>query len=193
MKIIGISGSPRSDGNTDILVKRALDICKGKGAKTEFISLSGLDMEYCSDCDFCVKENQFRCSKDDDISGILEKMKDSDGIIVGSPAYFASVSGRLKTLFDRTLPLRRDNFKLSGKVGGAIATGGSRNGGQEFVTRDIHNWMLIQEMIVVSDRKTAHFGGIAVGRNPGDVLEDRFGLKTVDNLAERVFEVVSKF
>ena len=62
---------------------------------------------------------------------ILEKMIKAHGLIIGSPTYFASISGKLKALFDRTLPLRRDNFKLKGKVGGAIAVGGSRNGGQE--------------------------------------------------------------
>ena len=110
MKILGISGSPRSDGNTDILVKRALDICKGKGAKTEFISLSGLDMEYCSDCDFCVKENQFRCSKDDDISGILEKMKDSKAK-VGEEAPIKFVSHRYDNEVKTEKKVKKDEKK----------------------------------------------------------------------------------
>lgn len=156
MKILGISGSPRKGGNTEILARRALNICKLKGE-------------------------------------IFEKMKSADAILIGSPTYFASVSAQLKALSERSLPLRTDNYKLSGKVGGAIAVGGSRNGGQEFVLREIQNWMLLQEMVIVADRKTAHFGGIAVGRNPGDVLNDDTGLTTVENLAEKVFETASKF
>lgn len=191
LKILGISGSPRREGNTSLLVKKALEVCRMKGAETEYISLTGKEILYCDNCNACVVENNFLCPKQDDVSGILEEMRSSDALIIGSPTYFSSVPGQLKALFDRTLPLRRNNFQLSGKVGGAIAVGGSRNGGQEFVVRDIHNWMLLHEMIVVADRKTAHFGGIAVSRGLGDVLGDDVGLTTVENLATRVYDVAS--
>lgn len=191
-KILGISGSLRKEGNTSILVKRALKVCEDNGAKTEFLSLADFRIENCNDCGFCVKEHNFLCPINDDVPKILEKMIEADAIIIGSPTYFASVSGKLKTLFDRTLPLRRNNFQLSGKIGGAIAVGGSRNGGQEFTIRDIQNWMFLQEMIVVSDRETAHFGGICVARKIGDVLKDELGLKTVENLALKVLETLEK-
>lgn len=191
MKILGISGSSRKGGNTELLVRRALDVCKERGADTEFISLAEKEINYCTSCDAC-KEKPHKCIQDDDVREILDEMKSSDAIILGSPTYFASVSGKLKSLFDRTLPLRRENYRLSGKVGGSIAVGGSRNGGQEHVCIQIHNWMLLHEMIVVSDKRTAHFGGIAVGRNPGDVLKDNLGISTVENLAIRVFDVTKE-
>lgn len=179
--VLGISGSPRKGGNTEILVKHALEICKNDGLKTEFISLAekkiyplgvGEDSEY------------------DNASEILDSMKNSKAIIIGSPVYFGTVSANLKALFDRTLPLRRNNMQLRNKIGGAIAVGGSRNGGQELTIQTIHNFMLIHEMIVVSDRETAHFGGICVGRNPGDVLNDKEGLKTVENLAIKISKLI---
>jgi len=185
-KVIGISGSPRK-GNTDVLVKEALEICKGGGLDADFISLSDFDVLYCDDCDFC--RTEYGCSKEDNVKKILEKMENADAIIIGSPTYFGSVSGKLKSLFDRTLPMRRHGFKLSGKIGGAIAVGGSRNGGQEFTIQTIHHWMLIHEMLVASDKKTAHFGGIAVARNPGDVLKDKSGMETVRNLAKNIVEI----
>jgi len=189
MKILGISGTHRAEGNTDLLVKRALEVCEKEGAETEFISLSNKKIEFCTHCDTC-KESPHTCSIADDVAEILEKMKNSDAIVIGSPTYFASVSSRLKALFDRTLPLRRNNLQLSGKLGGAIAIGGSRNGGQEFTTNQIRNWMLLHEMLVVADKTTAHFGGIAVGRNPGDALEDETGLRTVENLALKICDVL---
>lgn len=192
MKILGISGSPRKEGNTSVLVKRALEICNEKGAETEFISLADKKILYCDYCDFCIPKNNFQCPKKDDVPEILESMKSADSIIIGSPTYFSSVSGKLKSLFDRTLPLRRNGFQLSGRVGGAISVGGSRNGGQEFVIREIQNWMLLQEMVVVADKKTAHFGGIAVGRKLGEVLNDNTGIETVENLAANVFEITSR-
>jgi len=192
MKILGISGSPRKGGNTDILVNRALEICRKNRLDTEFISLADREINYCMACYHCSKKNNFRCIQDDDVPEILRIMENSDAIIIGSPTYFASVSGKLKSLFDRSLPLRRNNFRLSGKIGGAIAVGGSRNGGQEFVCRDIHNWMLLHEMIVVADRTTAHFGGIAVGRVPEDVQNDSTGLETVDNLALNILKALER-
>jgi multimeric flavodoxin WrbA len=192
IKILGISGSPRKEANTDTLVKKALDACKKNGADTEFISLAGKEIKYCDYCDACTEKTGYTCPKTDDVAGILEAMKAADAIIIGSPTYFASVSGQLKTLFDRTLPLRRNAFQLSGKVGGAIGVGGSRNGGQENVVRDIQNWMLVHEMIVVGDKKTAHFGGISVARRPGDAEKDELGLTTSENLGIKVYETVSR-
>lgn len=191
MKILGIAGSPRRNGNTGQLVKQALKVCAGKGAETELISLSGKKIMFCDNCDACAG-GKAPCPKEDDVRQILDAMAAADAIIIGSPTYFGSVSGQLKTLFDRTMPLRRSNFTLSGKVGGAIVVGGSRNGGQENVIRDIHNWMLIHEMVVVADRKTAHFGGIAVARNPGDVLNDETGVLTAGNLGIKVYETTAK-
>jgi len=179
VKILGISGSHRK-GNTEILVKKALEVCKENGYEPEFISLADLDIGY------------YGSEKKEDTENVLTAMSESDAIIIGSPTYFASVSGKLKSLFDRSLSLRKDNYKLSGKLGGAIAVGGSRNGGQEFVTMQIHNWMLLHEMVVVSDKTTAHFGGIAVGRNPGDVLRDDIGIETVENLAENIVSNLKK-
>ncbi|MFZ2456882.1 MAG: flavodoxin family protein [Candidatus Altiarchaeia archaeon] len=191
MKILGIAGSPRRNGNTEQLVKEALKVCDGKGAETELISLSGKNILFCDNCDAC-SGGKAPCPKEDDVRQILDAMAAADAIIIGSPTYFGSVSGQLKTLFDRTMPLRRNNFRLSGKVGGAIAIGGSRNGGQENVIRDIQNWMMIHEMIVVADKKTAHFGGIAIGRNPGDALMDETGVATVKNLGLRVYDISSR-
>lgn len=193
MKILGISGSLRKGGNTSILVKRALQVCKRGEAEVEFLSLADFEVKYCNDCGHCVEENGFECPLKDDVVEILEKMKKADALIVGSPTYFSSVSGKLKALFDRTLPLRRNNFQLRGKVGGAIAVGGTRNGGQEFTIRDIQNWMLLQEMIVVGDKETGHFGGIGVGRKEGEALEDEIGLKTAENLGKKVLETLQKY
>jgi len=165
--VLGISGSPRK-GNTEILVKKALDICEADGLKTKIISLS------------------------DDIpmDEILDDMCDARAIIIGSPAYFANVPAKLKNLMDKTIILRRQGRKLKNKFGGAIAVGGHRNGGQEYVILAIHNFMLIHEMLVIGDKDTAHFGGIAVAKNLGDVLNDKDGLETTENLAKRIVEIL---
>jgi multimeric flavodoxin WrbA len=190
MKILGISGGHRLGGNTDGLVEKALSVCRERGCETEFVSLASLKIGFCTSCGSCRKS--FTCSIKDDVFPILEKMRDADALIVGTPTYFAQVSGRLKAFFDRTIPLRRNGMMLSGKVGGAIAVGGSRNGGQEKAASGIIDWMLLNEMVVVSDKKTAHFGGIAVGREPGDALKDEAGVATVVNLSEKIVETLER-
>jgi multimeric flavodoxin WrbA len=172
------------------LVEKALSVCRERGCETEFVSLASLKIGFCTSCGSCRKS--FTCSIKDDVFPILEKMRDADALIVGTPTYFAQVSGRLKAFFDRTIPLRRNGMMLSGKVGGAIAVGGSRNGGQEKAASGIIDWMLLNEMVVVSDKKTAHFGGIAVGREPGDALKDEAGVATVVNLSEKIVETLER-
>ncbi|MCX6694900.1 MAG: flavodoxin family protein [Candidatus Altiarchaeota archaeon] len=190
MRVVGVSGSHRRDANTRIMVERVLEACKKAGLETELITLADRKIGYCTNCDYC--KTNYGCSIKDDVWSILTAMEKADAIVIGSPTYFGGISGRLRSLFDRTLPLRRNGMKLSAKIGAALATGGSRNGGQEYVISDIHRWMLIQEMTVVGDKTTAHFGGICNSRNPGDVLNDEIGLKTVDNTAQRIIETLKQ-
>lgn len=175
--VLGISGSPRK-GNTEILVKRALDICKNKKLSTEFISLADK------------KIYPFGIDIKDDSEEVLNLMTKARAIIVGSPTYFANISSNLKALFEKSIQLRRNNMQLRNKIGGAIAVGATRNGGQEFTILAIHNFMLLHEMIIVSDKDSAHFGGICIGTKPGDVLNDIEGLKTIDNLALKIVEIL---
>ena len=186
MKVVGLNGSHRRDGNTAYMVSKALEVCESEGFDAEQIDLFDKDIRFCTVCDAC--KGKYACTLDDDAMDILDRLVKADAIIVGSPTYFGGVSGRLKALFDRTFPLRRNGMMLSRKVGAALAVGGSRNGGQEHVIQQIHAWMLIHEMTVVGDKGTAHFGGICAARNPGDVKDDEDGMKTVLNTARRVCE-----
>ncbi|MHC1590808.1 MAG: flavodoxin family protein [Candidatus Helarchaeales archaeon] len=189
VKILGISCSPRKNGNTASLVQLALDEIKSD-CETEYISLAGKKIGFCIACDKC--KDQPKCPIEDDVENILNSMKQADGIILGSPVYFGNMSAQAKALIDRTLVLRRHGMQLRNKVFGFISVGGSRNGGQEIVLQSLHAALLIHEAIIVSDRETAHFGGIAVGRNPGEAVKDEIGVKTVRNIAIKVLEIAKK-
>lgn len=188
-RIIGIVGSPRLNGNTTFLVKEALSAAEEKGIETELIKLAEHEINPCRACDTCLTSE---CPIEDDVPMILEKLEAADGIIIGSPVYFGNVTGQTKSFMDRTRPLRID-FKLKNKIGGAIAVGGSRNGGQETTCNAIHNFLLIHEMIVVGDASpTAHYGGTGVGRGEKDCEKDEFGIETSKNLGKKVAELVAK-
>ncbi|WP_088336059.1 MULTISPECIES: flavodoxin family protein [unclassified Methanopyrus] len=186
--ILGISGSPR-EGNTEYLVRVALEAAEEvSGEETEFITVRDMDISPCRACGECLRTGE--CVIDDDMHDVYELMLECDGMIVGSPVYYGGVSAQLKALMDRTRPLRV-NWELKDKVGGAIAVGGARNGGQEHTLRDIQNFFMIHAMIVVGDSDpTAHFGGAGVGLEPGDVEKDETGVETARNTGRRVGEVV---
>ncbi|WP_414468843.1 flavodoxin family protein [Methanobacterium sp. ACI-7] len=190
VKIIGISGSPRREGNTLYLVEKALESAKDAGAEVKLYNLGEMEIEPCNACDICKMTGE--CPKDDGINEILSKMQEADGFIIGSPVYFGNVTSQLKMLIDRSRPLRID-FKLKDKVGGAIAVGGSRNGGQETTIAAIHEFLLIQDVIVVGDGSPlAHYGGTGTGGALGDIKDDEFGIQTSKNLGKRVTELAKK-
>jgi multimeric flavodoxin WrbA len=190
VKVIGIIGSPRKKGNTSYLVEKALDAAKDAGADVESIHLGKIEMEPCNACDICKLTGE--CPKNDDVNDILLKLQEAHGIIIGSPVYFGNVSSQLKMLMDRSRPLRAD-FKLKNKVCGAITIGASRNGGQETACSAIHNFLLIQDAVVVGDgAPLAHYGGTGAAGAVGDAQNDEFGIKTSQNLGKRITELAKK-
>lgn len=203
VRIIGLSASPRKDGNTEILVKEALKAAKRDGAETEFISLAGKEIQPCQACYTCrLEDSKGICAIEDDLPEIFEKFKKADGIIIGSPVYFLSVTAQLKALFDRSLTLRygRGNVKrkpglpggpeflLTNKVGAAIAVGGGN--GQQLTIQEILKWMVFQNMVVVGNR--LDLGTNARAGKIGSVLKDRNGLAQARHTGLRVAEIVKK-
>jgi multimeric flavodoxin WrbA len=185
MKITGISGSPTAAGNNEKVLGIVMEDAEEKGFETEKILLSRLNVIPCTDCGVCKKKKE--CPLPDDMDEIFPILENSDAFIVTTPVFFGCISAQLKALFDRTILLRRNGFLLKGKVGGAIAVGGSRNGGQEFAIQAIHSWMHIHGMVVVGDR--GHFGGIALK----PIESDAIGLKTVKDTMNMICETLGRF
>lgn len=183
MRILGISGSPKKDGNNDTLIKKVLGIAEERGFETDTVFISSSSIAPCTACNACAKEGG-QCPISDGMQAVYDKLVSSDGIIVSSPVYFGTMTAQLKAIFDRSVLLRRQGFQLSNKVGAAMAVGGSRNGGQEKTIQSIHEWMHIHGMIVVGDG--AHFGGIL--QKPA--LEDEEGLKTAVDTVNKLCDVL---
>jgi multimeric flavodoxin WrbA len=100
MKILGINASPRgSKSQTRKLVRAALNGASSKGATVELVDLCKLKMEYCNACEICFKTG--RCIKKDDLHTLYKKILNADGLVMGSPNYFHSVTAQMKTLIDR--------------------------------------------------------------------------------------------
>ena len=181
MNVLGISGSPRPNGNTAQAVQHALEILRAYDIETTYIGLAGKEI---TACDGCLSCNLGKCRWTDDMDEIYEAMLRCDGMILGSPVYMGQVSGMIKTMMDRTVKFRTaSKFELSGKVGGGIACGGFRNGGQELTLQGMHTFFLQHDMQVISDGPGFSHSGAAI---VGLFAPDDIGKRTVVNLARRM-------
>ena len=104
MKVVGIVGSPRSNGNTEYLVRNTLDEISKNGIEVELIALCDKKIDYCTGCDYCKINN--KCHIEDDMVLLTSKVKEADGIIMSSPVYLGDMTGLAKSFIDRLRPLR---------------------------------------------------------------------------------------
>jgi multimeric flavodoxin WrbA len=99
MYLLGISGSPKADGLTGLLLDKALDGAKRSGAHTEKIILNDLNFKACQECGGCGETGV--CVLDDDMRPIYEKLSKADVVAVASPIYFGNITAQLKAMIDR--------------------------------------------------------------------------------------------
>jgi len=179
MKVLGISGSPRPNGNTDILIHKALGILAEEGFETEFLSLADRPLKACVACRGCAKADTARCVQQDPaFEGIIEKFQAADGILVGSPVYFGSATPQIMTLLDRVGYVARSHPELlRRKAGAAVVV--ARRAGQNFTFAQLNYFFLISEMIVPGST----YWNVAVGREKGEVENDKEGMDTIVYLA----------
>ena len=117
MKILGVSGSPIENSNTDRALRLALE---STGMETEFIKLSDYEVAPCRACLECVKTN--RCVIEDDGIVLAEKAKEADALIIAGFTPYSSLDARTKAFIERLYPLRHTRGYMAGKPGGAIIT-----------------------------------------------------------------------
>lgn len=187
VKIIGVSCSPRKDRTTAAALRACLESAKSAGPEieVEFIDLGGLKIngDLAAGIPLAPGER-------DDFPAIEAKLRAPEvgGIIVGTPVYFSNMTSLCKAFLDRWMAFR-STFALRNKVGGAVAVGAARNGGQELTLQTVHAAMLCHDMILVSEgRPTARLGGILVSVKD-DVSQDQTGMATARSLGRRVAEV----
>ncbi|WP_234983921.1 flavodoxin family protein [Selenihalanaerobacter shriftii] len=184
-----MNGSPNEDGNTKYLLDKALDAAKAEGAKTEVIQVSDalaeLDEPYCTACSQpCVGA----CYGDTKLEEYHELLAKADGVIVGSPVYFGTVSGQLKGFWDMTRSLRGEKSLLN-TVGGALSVGAGRFGGQETTLKAIHDMMLVQGVIVVGDGDSESDAGHQGAAGQMKSAEDENAQTRAEIIGRRVAKV----
>lgn len=193
MLLLGICGSPRI-ASTDFVVKAALKWAEDKhNLRTEYFTVADKEVKFCIHCDHCVKAKK-GCVFKDDLAKIYSMMENADAWIIGTPVYQGNLSAQTKTILDRCRAISaRDPSILKNKIGGAIAVGGDRVGGQEPAIKTIMDFFIINEMIPV--------GGGAFGANLGGTIwskdkmvegakEDSVGLKSIYKMVDRLAKML---
>jgi len=187
LKVIAIVGSLRKDGNTEFLLKRALDRLAAQGLEVELVPLRGKKINPCLGCMECREKGA--CVQKDDFLAVFGKMAAADGIIVGSPVYVSSAAPPLMALLDRaTYTARASGKSLAGKVGAPIVVG--RRAGHNFTFAQLLMWYFISEMIIPG----SSYWNVVVAGAAGarDAAEDEEGLRTIDRFADNVAALLKK-
>jgi multimeric flavodoxin WrbA len=183
-KVVAINGSPRKDGNTSILIRTILKEIEDEGIETETIQVGGKKVHGCLACMKCFENRDGKCVIDDDIvNTCIRKMREADGIILGSPVYFLDVTAEMKALIDRAGFVSYANgHPLRNKVGNVTVA--VRRAGASRTADSMLHCLLANEMIV------AGLPVIGVGRDIGDVKNDAEGMDRAKHLGRSMAQLL---
>ena len=182
MKAVAINGSPRKGGNTEILLRKALEPIAADGHATDYMHVGGTRIRGCTACGACGRMKNKRCVIEDDIFNLaFAKMAEADAILIGSPSYFANMTAETKALVDRAGYVALANGRLlRRKIGVAVVA--ERRGGAVHVMDSINHLFLMNEMIVPGST----YWNFGMGADLGEVLNDEEGLRNMKNLGEQI-------
>lgn len=182
MKVTAFNGSPRKNSNTSVLIKQVFLPLEAAGIECELVDIAGEIQRGCMACGKCRVNLDKKCAIDEDIvNECIEKMLESDGMIIGSPTYFATLNAETKALIDRAGFVAKGNDHMfRKKVGAAVVS--VRRAGAMNVFQAINNFYLINEMIIPGST----YWNMGFGKGEGEVLEDKEGLGTMNKLGENM-------
>lgn len=192
VKILAISGSPRKKATLKALTIAA-DAAREEGAEVEVVSLASKKISLCIHCNKCIRDESDICTLyDDDMTELYQKFYDADGVLIASPVYEMNITAQLAAFFNRFRPtyltLKDDPDYFMRKVGGAIAVGGTRNGGQEHTIQAIHNFYATNGLTPVIGGLFTYGGASVWSKDQGaeGVLDDQVGVNSCRIIGRRV-------
>ncbi|MCX5835314.1 MAG: flavodoxin family protein [Deltaproteobacteria bacterium] len=182
MKVVAINGSARKDGNTAILLNVVLEELKKDGIETELLQMAGENLQGCVACYKCFKTKDCRCANDKDkMNEYIAKMREADGVLLGSPTYFSDVTSNMRALIERCGFVGRANdYILKRKVGSSVVA--VRRAGAIPAFSSMNLFLHYMQMIMPG----SSYWNIGIGRDPGEVLKDAEGIQTMKTLGENM-------
>jgi multimeric flavodoxin WrbA len=182
MKVIGFNGSARKEGNTSFLIRKVFDELEAEGIETKLVNLGPNAVNGCLACMKCFENKDGHCvQKKDALNEWLDEMATADGIILGTPVYFANISGQIKCFMDRAWMVARANGDLfRRKVGAAVVA--ARRAGAVSAFHSLNTYFTISEMVVVGST----YWNMGYGRDKGESQKDMEGVQTMANLGKNM-------
>lgn len=184
MKVIILNGSPKAEGNTAGALHEAEKVLNAQGIETEWINVGHKQIHGCIACNKCWESGH--CAFNDVVNEISEKMNSAEGLLVGSPVYFASPNGTLLALLDRLFYSNLDK-DWTMKVGASVCI--ARRGGATATMDVLNKYFLKTNMPVVPSQ----YWTIAHGTTPGEVTLDEEGMQTMRQMALNMAFMIKSF
>ena len=176
MKVLLINGSPKVNGNTAFALSQMVEVFTGEGIETEIIQVGSKEIRGCIGCGSCYKTG--KCVFDDLVNEVAAKLQEADGIVVGSPVYYASPNGTLISFLDRLF--YSTHYDLRMKVGASVVV--ARRGGCSAAKDVLDKYFTISQMPVAS----SCYWNMIHGAKPGEAAQDPEGIRTVRTLARNM-------
>lgn len=182
MKVVAVNGSARKGGNTALLIEEVFAPLREAGIECELIELAASDIRGCTACGKCREKADRQCHGRRDFGNeVMAKLFDADGIILGSPTYFADITTEMKALIDRAGYVSRGNGNLLARKPGAGVVA-VRRAGAIHALDSINHFFLIGDMLVVGST----YWSLGVGGPKGAVEADEEGISTMRRLGENM-------
>lgn len=173
MKVLMVNGSPRSNGNTAIALNEMAGVFSKEGIETEIVHIGNKDIRGCIACGSCMKSG--KCVFDDMVNETASKFEECEGLVIGSPVYYASANGTLISFLDRLF--YSTPFDKTMKVGASVVV--ARRGGLSATFDEMNKYFTISGMPIASSQ----YWNSVHGREAGEAEQDGEGLQTMRTLA----------
>ncbi|WP_432663866.1 flavodoxin family protein [Wukongibacter baidiensis] len=182
MKVVAFNGSPRKEGNTYYAIKMVMNELEKEGIKTEIVHVGNKRIRGCVACYQCSANKDERCAiQDDEVNDWIQKMKEADGIVIGSPVYYSGVAGTMKSFLDRAFLVAGVNDRMLRHKVGASVVAVRRSGGIPTFNQ-LNQYINYSEMIM----PTSNYWNVIHGTNPGEALQDEEGVQIMKVLGKNM-------
>lgn len=182
MKTIAFNGSPNAKGNTYHALQMVVDELEKEGIECEILHVGNKAIRGCLACGQCAKKKNEQCVQtEDEVNGYIQKMKEADGILIGSPVHFSAIGGTMKSFLDRAFYVTGvNNAMLRHKVGASVVA--VRRSGGLPAFNQLNNFLCYAEMLLPA----SNYWNVIHGTRPGEATQDEEGKQIMRTLGRNM-------
>jgi len=181
MKVVAFNGSPKKEGNTFQAIKILANELENQGIEVEIINVGNKAIRGCTTCNSCFKMKNEKCIIEDEVNEWIQKIKEADGVILGSPVHFSSIGATMKSFLDRAMYVSSANKSLFRHKVGAAVIAVRRSGGVPAFNQ-LNNYISYSEMLMPN----SNYWNVIHGTKPGDAVQDDEGVQIMRVLGKNM-------